>query len=163
MNVRHGSLLFACLLGLSLLTGCGTGVPPAAGPPADLNATSSDALGTVVTDAQGHVLYRFDGDTAQPSVSHCYGQCAELWPPVLAGSSTITGQGVAQSQVSATTREDGSQQVTLAGWPLYRYAKDTVARQAAGQGMDGRWFAVTPVGGKASQAPPSSTSDSGGY
>ncbi|KAA9157190.1 hypothetical protein FPZ12_025735 [Amycolatopsis acidicola] len=158
MVPRPAALAVAATLAV-VVAGCGTGGGSAAGPPADLNGITTDALGAVVADAQGHVLYRFDGDTSQPPVSHCYGPCAETWRPVLTSSSTITSQGLARNLVSATTREDGSQQVTLAGWPLYHYVKDTVANQAAGQGMDGRWFAVTPAGGRAE----ASTSDSGGY
>jgi len=46
-------------------------------------------------------------------------------------------------------REDGGQQVTIAGWPAYRYAKDTKPGEVKGQGAGGKWFAFTPNGKKA--------------
>ncbi len=46
-------------------------------------------------------------------------------------------------------RTGGGSQLTLAGWPLYRYDKDTKPKQAHGQGVDGTWWAVTPSGAKA--------------
>jgi predicted lipoprotein with Yx(FWY)xxD motif len=149
----------AVLLGVFVLAGCGTGTPPAP-QPGDLNATGTQNLGAIVTDARGHPLYRFDEDTARPPVSHCYDQCAADWPPVLATSGTVTIQGLDQHLVATTTRADGSQQVTLGGWPLYRRAKDTIPGVAAGQGDGGSWFAVAPDGSKAT---PESSSDSRGY
>lgn len=149
----------AVTLGLLALTACGTSPPPQAG---DLNATETDSLGTIVTDASGRTLYRFDEDTARPPVSHCYDQCAVSWPPVLTGTGTVTIQGLDQQLIATTTRSDGTQQVTLNGWPLYRYLKDTAAGETAGQGVGGTWFAVTPDGNRAVPTPPSS-SDGGGY
>lgn len=150
---------FAVLVGLFVLGGCAPGRQPVP-IPGDLNATPTADLGTIVTDAQGHALYRFDGDTARPPVSHCYGQCAATWPPVLAGTGTVTIQGIDQRLVATTTRADGSQQVTLAGWPLYRRARDTTPGLAAGQGSGGSWFAATPDGSKATGQ---SSSDGAGY
>jgi predicted lipoprotein with Yx(FWY)xxD motif len=39
-------------------------------------------------------------------------------------------------------------QLTLAGWPLYRYIGDADAGQMNGQGKDSEWYAVTPSGQK---------------
>jgi predicted lipoprotein with Yx(FWY)xxD motif len=164
MNRRYAALASAGALSLLALAACGSPGGGTAKQAGDLNATNVATLGTVVTDAQGHTLYRFDQDTAKPPVSHCYDQCASAWPPVLAGSGTVTIQGLDQSLIRTTTRKDGTQQVTLNGWPLYRYAKDISAGEATGQGVDGTWFAVTPQGGKATAtAPaPSSSGDGGG-
>lgn len=126
----------------------------------DLNATRSAALGSIVTDAKGMVLYRYDADSPRPSVSNCTGGCAATWTPVLTGTGSVTLEGVDQKLVTTTTREDGSQQVAIAGWPLYRYTKDTFPGETAGQGVGGLWFVVTPSGGKATPAP--STSDTSG-
>ena len=149
-------LVIAAALGLFVLAGCARGGGPAP-PPADLNATDTPGCGTIVTDVQGHALYRFDADTAQPSVSHCYDQCAALWPPLLAAGATVTIQGLDRTLISTTTRRDGTQQVTLGGWPLYRSLEDTVPGEVAGQGSGGSWFAVTPAGARATARPPSSS------
>lgn len=104
-------------------------------------------LGTVVIDGQGFTLYRFDKDTANPPKSNCDGDCAAAWPPVASkgvGAATgITGQ------LGEVVRSDGTRQLTLAGWPLYRYAKDTAPGETKGDGVGGTWHAVAPDGKKA--------------
>jgi len=115
-----------------------------------LVANSTDKLGTVVVDGQGYTLYRFDKDTAKPPVSNCAGECAQKWPPVLATPGTpLTVDGVAEQAVGTINRPDGSIQLTLGGWPVYRYSGDTTPGAVAGQGVSGTWAAVTPDGGKA--------------
>ncbi|MGW4809810.1 hypothetical protein [Kitasatospora sp. NPDC004272] len=113
--------------------------------------TAHDAkLGTLVTDGQGHTLYRFDQDTNHPSASHCTDACASLWPPETAnGSGSADLKGIDGKLVSTVTRPDGSHQLTLDGWPLYRYSPDTKPGDTKGQGVDGTWFAATPSGAKA--------------
>jgi predicted lipoprotein with Yx(FWY)xxD motif len=104
----------------------------------------------VVTDSNGMTLYRFDQDTANPPATHCAGQCAVKWPPALVtGDGTVTVQGVDRSLVGTVTRPDGSRQLTLHGWPLYRFANDAAPGDAKGQGVGGTWFAATPQGAKA--------------
>ena len=105
-------------------------------------------VGQVVTDANGMTLYRFDKDTAKPPKSNCEGDCAVKWPPMLA-SGSVDVQGVDSKLVGTVTRGDGSQQLTINGWPLYRYAQDAAKGDAKGQGVGGTWFAVTATGGKA--------------
>ena len=154
----------AAVLGLSACSGAptdGYGGAPAPAPPAAtaavtpdvgtvLSANSTDKLGTVVVDGQGYTLYRFDKDTAKPPVSNCAGECAQKWPPVLATPGTpLTVEGVAQEVVGTINRPDGSIQLTLGGWPVYRYSGDTQPGATFGQGVGGTWAAVTPDGGKA--------------
>ncbi|WP_020422399.1 SCO0930 family lipoprotein [Amycolatopsis sp. ATCC 39116] len=150
----------AALAGLALLTACGQGEPgPAAGPVAiqqaaavqpavGLVASDVDGLGPVLTDSNGLTLYRFDRDTARPPKSACAGDCATTWPPVIA-TGAVDVRGVDAKLVGTVARADGTQQVTVNGWPVYRYAKDTVAGEAKGQGVGGTWAAITPTGAKA--------------
>ncbi|CAM5581710.1 lipoprotein [Streptomyces avidinii] len=49
-------------------------------------------------------------------------------------------------------RTDGSKQLTVAGWPAYRYNKDAKAGDVNGQGVGGVWFAFGPDGKKAAKA-----------
>ncbi|WP_084210849.1 COG4315 family predicted lipoprotein [Pseudonocardia acaciae] len=127
--------------------------PPApAAPPApalDL-ATAHTPVGTVVTSG-GKTLYRFDKDTAKPSKSACTGQCATNWPPLLEdGKPKLTG--VEPGLVGIAVRPDGSRQVTLGGWPLYRYSGDKAPAEVRGEGMaGGAWHAVG-VNGKPAAA-----------
>jgi predicted lipoprotein with Yx(FWY)xxD motif len=119
--------------------------PPAARPPATFELTATPtALGTVVTSG-GAVLYRFDKDTAKPAKSNCAGQCAVTWPPLLAAGATQLS-GVDPALVGIVVRADGSKQVTLGGWPLYRYSGDKVPGETRGEGVSGTWRAVGPTG-----------------
>lgn len=112
---------------------------------------NSEALGPVVTDGAGFTLYRFDQDTANPPTSNCAEGCATTWPPVLAGD-LKAGRGLDQALLGSVERADGTRQLTLAGWPLYRYAQDTAPRQTRGHGVGGTWFAAAPDGSKAKKA-----------
>ncbi|MQS16595.1 hypothetical protein F7Q99_31510 [Streptomyces kaniharaensis] len=141
---------------------------------ARLVAAKSATLGPIVTDSAGRTLYRFDKDTAKPSASTCTDACAAKWPPVTA-QDAVQVTGIDSALVGNVTRPDGTKQVTLNGWPLYRFAGDTASGQTNGQGVGGTWFASTPEGKKASgaagqapaqtpsQAPSSAPSQSGGY
>ncbi|MEV4442255.1 SCO0930 family lipoprotein [Streptomyces sp. NPDC049577] len=107
-------------------------------------------LGQVVTDEKGFTLYRFDKDTAKPPASHCDGDCAKAWPPVPAGSASVSA-GIDASALGEVQRADGTRQLTLGGWPVYRYAKDTSPGDTRGQGVGGTWHALAPDGKKAGE------------
>ncbi|MFC8261302.1 SCO0930 family lipoprotein [Streptomyces sp. NPDC057291] len=108
----------------------------------------SKKLGKVLTDSEGFTLYRFDKDTASPPKSNCEGDCAKIWPVVPAGNVTVAA-GTDDALIGKVTRADGTQQLTIAGWPMYRYAKDAKPGDANGQGVGGTWFASAPDGKKA--------------
>src|SRR5262245_17122624 len=103
-----------------------------------LGVARVDQLGAVVTDQDGHTLYRFDRDTARPSVSNCAGDCAKSWPPmIVADAGRVKLADVDRTLVGTVARADGSRQLTLAGWPLYRYVDDRRAGDSKGQGVGG--------------------------
>ena len=147
-------------------SGVGTSFSPSASPTVgggqgNLGAQSASAgklevsanaeLGDVLTDSAGLSLYRFDEDTAEPPKSNCNGDCATAWPPVPANDASA-GAGIDKALLGEVTRADGSKQLTIAGWPAYRYAKDTKAGDLTGQGVGGKWYALAPTGKKASVA-----------
>ncbi|WP_380284382.1 hypothetical protein [Kitasatospora purpeofusca] len=165
---RPGRLAVLAASGLAaaaLVAGCGSSgssssaptKPPAAssapaspGMTATTLRTTTDAhLGTIVTDSAGFTLYRFDHDSATPPTATCDGSCATLWPPVPATGTTVSVSGIDAKLVGTVTRADGSKQLTLAGWPLYRYAPDQKPGDTMGQGVQGIWFAATPTGDRA--------------
>ncbi|MFF4546790.1 hypothetical protein ACFY1J_21625 [Streptomyces sp. NPDC001406] len=111
-----------------------------------LMARAVEGVGSVVTDDKGMTLYRYDKDQAHPSKWTCSGTCTKTWMPVMVQDSVKT-MGVEKSLLG-TVHRDGKTQLTLGGWPLYRYMGDTAAGQANGQAADGMWYAVTPSGGK---------------
>lgn len=114
-----------------------------------LTAGSAGQLNPVVINGSGFTLYRFDKDTAKPSKSNCNGDCATTWPPVLvAPGSKIFVEGVPKNKVGIVKRDDGTHQVTIGGWPVYRFSKDLKPGDTNGQGVGGTWFGVRPDGGK---------------
>jgi predicted lipoprotein with Yx(FWY)xxD motif len=118
-----------------------------------LVAGDTPALGTIVTDGQGYALYRFDQDTAKPPTATCEGECAAKWPPIIVdpeGKLSLTG--VDQSLVGMVQRADGTSQLTLGGWALYRYSGDAPGT-TKGQAIGNTWFAATPEGKKAPATP----------
>jgi predicted lipoprotein with Yx(FWY)xxD motif len=129
--------------------------PPAPAAPAGpaLTASPTAALGTVVVDGTGFTLYRFDKDKPKPSKSNCNGSCATQWPPVLVASAAeakeVKLDGVDAGAVNTVKRADGKLQLTIGGWPVYRYSGDKAAGDTTGQGVGKVWFAVTPAGKKA--------------
>jgi predicted lipoprotein with Yx(FWY)xxD motif len=118
--------------------------PATAAEPATL-AVARVPLGDVVT-SDGATLYRSDKDTAKPSRSTCVGQCAVSWPPVLSSGGVPKLDGVNAALVGIVIRPDGGEQLTLAGWPLYRYSGDTAPGETRGEGSGGTWHAVGPTG-----------------
>lgn len=120
----------------------------------------SKKLGEVLTDSEGMTLYRFDNDTAEPPKSNCVGECEKAWPVVAAGD-VKAAAGTDASKIGEVTRADGTKQLTLGGWPMYRYAKDTNPGDANGQGVGGTWFASAPDGKKAALGAAGDEADGG--
>lgn len=112
-----------------------------------LSSNSTAKLGTVVVDGLGFTLYRSDKDSASPPKATCEGPCAEKWLPMEA-SEPVVLEGVQESEVGSVERADGKKQVTIGGWPVYRFAADPKPGAVEGHGKEG-WFAVTPDGDKA--------------
>ncbi|MGY5032976.1 hypothetical protein ACWC9U_19195 [Streptomyces sp. 900116325] len=95
-------------------------------------------------------LYRFDGDTAGSGKSACNDVCATKWPPVtIKEGGNVYLAGVNPKDVAAVRRADGKVQITVGGWPVYRFSGDAGAGDLNGQGLDDKWFAVGPTGQKA--------------
>ncbi|MEO6712737.1 MAG: hypothetical protein ABIM89_04820 [Mycobacteriales bacterium] len=121
---------------------------PAAGGAVKLSVAKSATLGDVVVDAQGFTLYRFDKDSNDPPKSNCTGGCLGTWPRSLSKGKP-DASGIDASLLGSFTAADGGEQVTMGGWPLYRYAPDAKPGDTTGQGVGGIWWAVTPKGDKA--------------
>jgi predicted lipoprotein with Yx(FWY)xxD motif len=120
------------------------GTPPA---PADVTlelATDPD-LGEYVVGEDGLALYVFlpdEGDT-----SACNDDCAINWPPLT--GAVAAGDGVT-GEIGSIARDDGTEQVTLGGAPLYYFMGDEAAGDMNGQGLQDSWYLAsaegTPVG-----------------
>jgi predicted lipoprotein with Yx(FWY)xxD motif len=172
-RLRLAGLAAAAALALSA---CGGGAqqsqsPPAqpapesAAPMAPVGAdvrVSDSTLGAILTDAEGFTLYAFTNDESTKPQSSCNDACAQTWPPAVADSE-ITGEGVDQPLLGTTQRSDGSTQVTVNQWPLYRFAGDQAPGETTGQGSGGVWFVVGADGKLIREAAGTSSGGGSGY
>ena len=100
---------------------------------------------SVTAEAQAHILdltaigTPFDRDAAGSGKSVCNGQCAALWPPLMASA---TDQAAAPWGV--VTRDDGSKQWSYKGKPLYFYQADQKAGDRTGDGVNNIWKLARP-------------------
>lgn len=111
-----------------------------------LRAAKTFDLGLLLVDGTGYTIYRYDRDTTKPSRSNCTDACAAKWIPVKPG--TLAPIDVDQSLIGQITRDDGSTQQTLAGWPLYHFTGDQEPADTSGQGADQVWYPIAPDGKK---------------
>ena len=114
----------------------------AAAKPAALSLAKT-ALGNVLADGDGKMLYAFTKDTKDTST--CTDSCATNWPPFLADKADAQ-TGVDAKLVGYAKRTDGKMQVTYNGMPVYYYAKDQKPGDMLGQGVGASWYIVTADG-----------------
>ena len=95
------------------------------------------SLGPTLVDAKGMTLYTWGNDTT-PGKSLCNAQCANNWPPLVAGA-----DAQAMGDWTVITRDDGTKQWAYKGRPLYTYRNDAKAGDVTGNGR-GRWAAAKP-------------------
>ncbi len=113
----------------------------------ELYAVQTAALGTVVTDGAGRLLYGSDRDANDPPTSRCADACAQQWHPlVVPADQEPQLLGVDADKVGRVTRADGATQVTLSGWPLYVNSADDGALKSTAPDARGAWFVLTPQG-----------------
>jgi predicted lipoprotein with Yx(FWY)xxD motif len=123
--------------------------PRMASPMAAKVSVANSALGRIIVDKKGRTLYLFEKDKNRRSA--CYGQCATYWPPLLTQGKPVARGGARQSLLGMTRRANGSQQVTYAGHPLYRFVQDRKPGQTNGEGSQAfgaGWDALSPAGKK---------------
>jgi predicted lipoprotein with Yx(FWY)xxD motif len=107
------------------------------------------SLGKFIADSQGRTLYEFEKD--KNGKSHCSGQCAKFWPPVITSGKPKLGSGLSASKAGTVRRSDGRLQATYGGHPLYRFSLDKKAGQTKGQGNNAfgaNWYVVQSSGKK---------------
>jgi predicted lipoprotein with Yx(FWY)xxD motif len=95
----------------------------------------------VLASPRGLTLYYYTGDMRGSGHSMCTGGCAAAWPPLTAPVRAPAGVHL-PGRLGYITRANGTKQVTLNGYPLYRYADDTRPGQAAGNGAEGEWHVI---------------------
>jgi predicted lipoprotein with Yx(FWY)xxD motif len=159
-----GLALAACSKGSTGSTGAygsAQSSPKASGGTLSIGTDRAKGVGTVLDTSSGLTLYRNTQESGGKIV--CTGGCAQTWPPVTVGGALPAAPTGASGSFGTITRPDGSTQLTFEGMPLYTYAGDTGPGQAAGQGLQGIWFAVGPSGAITSSSGGGNGSSSGGW
>ncbi|MCK9187079.1 MAG: hypothetical protein PHS16_00870 [Candidatus Colwellbacteria bacterium] len=109
---------------------------------ANIRVFQHSELGAILVNINGMTLYTFDNDGNMQS--NCYDACAESWPPELFnGSSLSIGSYIAKGTVDVFARNDGSEQITYKGMPLYTWANDQAPGDAGGESVSG-WNIARP-------------------
>src|SRR5690242_14800447 len=113
-RIRSTVLVATAALGVTVTSACGSGYDtttpvfaPAPTPAGNVGNSAAvtlaagqiSRLGTVVTDGNGMTLYRFDQDTAAPSVSNCEGPCLDRWEPIRANATDVRVTGIDRALV----------------------------------------------------------------
>ena len=108
-------------------------------------------LGKILVDDKGMTLYVFDKDSKDKSA--CTGDCLTKWPPLTVASAgeKLTAEGVTGTLATIKREDDGKEQVTINGLPLYYYYEDKQAGDAKGQAVGDVWWVVGADGNKISQ------------
>ena len=173
--------LFAAIMTLGLLAGCGEDPAPEAEDPAATASQSPDGVveptpsspsapasskpappgtrvvagesdfGPMLFDDTGQAIYLFDVETS--SEPRCYDACAEAWPPVLTKGEPVAGEGLDAALLGTVERDDGTTQVTYGDHPLYFYAHEGKNEVLCHDVFlnGGNWYVVQPDG---TPAPP---------
>lgn len=147
--------------------GSGAGAGSASGGVVTTHDTS--ALGMVYADAAGNTAYAADQE-AGGTIS-CTAGCLDFWHPVLAGSASAAGLPGGAGFGTVKRPDNGQQQVTLKGAPLYTFTEDKKPGDTVGEGFkdafaghDFTWHALRTDGSAPAPSPSagSSSSDSSG-
>jgi len=105
-----------------------------------LQVTRTSA-GSVLASSRGLTLYYYTADKPGSGKSVCTGSCASAWPPLAAPVRAPAGVRL-PGPLGMITRPGGLRQVTINGYPIYRYAGDKAPGQAAGNGIEGAWHVI---------------------
>lgn len=103
---------------------------------------AESGLGEILVDGDGNALYLFVPDAQ--GASACYDGCAEAWPPLI--GDVTAGDGVDAGLLGSVARDDGTEQATFNGWPLYYFASDAAPGDTNGQGVNEVWYVLNASG-----------------
>lgn len=124
----------------------GADAGPIPGP--HLTVINSAFVGPYLADYAGYALYIYTADLPGncnvPPVSTCFDDCLIAWPVFEAGH-RVLAEGLDDQAFGTFVREDGVQQTTYYGWPLYYYKKDEAPEMAVGQGKGKVWYLAETV------------------
>jgi predicted lipoprotein with Yx(FWY)xxD motif len=171
-HMRHPSRSLVALgfAGVMLLAACGSSgsakagsAPSTTAPPAtsattgattstsaapksggvDVDVTTTP-LGLTLVDSSGHTLYQYKPDPNGKST--CTGACATVWPPLTVSGTVTVAANLPLAQFATIAGPGGTQIITDAGHPLYRFSGDKKPGDTNGEGVGGVWHAAGPIG-----------------
>ena len=109
-----------------------------------VNIAPKGLMGSYLTDANNYALYISANDTT--GKSNCVGNCSGNWLPFYTAK-VVAPSNLNSSDFGTITREDGTDQTTFKGMPLYRLIEDTKPYETAGDGAEGGlWSVARPSG-----------------
>ena len=94
----------------------------------------------MLASSGGLTLYYYTEDKPGSGKSVCTGSCAAAWPPLAAP--VRAPSGVRLPGPLGTITRSGGAQVTINGYPVYRYAGDKAPGQDTGNGIEGAWHVI---------------------
>lgn len=105
-----------------------------------LQVLSNDNTGEYLADDEGKTLYYFKKDAE--GKSNCTDDCLANWPLVKASDYGVP-DGYDKADFDSITREDnGEEQLTYKGYPLYYFVKDEAQGDVNGEGAKEVWYIV---------------------
>lgn len=105
-----------------------------------LQVLSDESAGEYLADEDGMTLYYFKNDVE--GKSNCTDDCLANWPSVKAADYKAP-DGYDQEDFGSIQREDnGDEQLTYKGYPLYYFAKDKAQGDVNGEGLKDVWYIV---------------------
>lgn len=112
-----------------------------AGSAARLLKAEVTPAGKVLANPHGMTVYYYAEDKPGTGISACTGTCARLWPPVNAPVQIPAGMTL-PGPLGSIALPGGKRQLTINGYPIYRYAGDKKPGQASGNGIEGEWHVI---------------------
>lgn len=103
------------------------------------------SVGKVLANPRGMTVYYDSEDRPGSGTSACTGTCAREWLPVIAPVRIPAGMTL-PGPLGSITLPGGKRQVTINGYPIYKYAGDKAPGQASGNGIKGEWHVIKLTG-----------------
>lgn len=100
-----------------------------------------EGVSSYLADSKGMTLYIFKKDTAGKSA--CAGDCVAKWP-LYFREKVAAPAGTKVEDFGTITREDGKNQTTYKGMPLYYFTGDAKPGDTNGQGVKDVWYVAAP-------------------
>jgi predicted lipoprotein with Yx(FWY)xxD motif len=118
----------------------GTAAAGAAARGAALKVERTSA-GTVLASVRGLTLYYYSKDKRGSGKSACSAACIAAWPALAYPVRAPAGAHL-PGKIGYIVRPSGFKQVTINGYPMYKYAGDKAPGQAKGNGIGRVWHVI---------------------